>query len=554
MNPNFLSEVIIADAMLNQHRGCYPNYNDHTPEGFHEWAHSTVEYVGFYKKTKKMAQGLITCTHCHEKFVVGRGIDTTYNAAEGFGTVAKTTCPHCGRRLTIERAHPSKIYWQKGGCYVCLPSVINGIECYRMFYHWVFEDVSRPRTTDRGHWSECRRLWHGADGERVSTLGCEYGYFEAKIRTEYYGKQLPESKPVKEYMQALIDKTNAINASRLHFPACHVIDFRDAPQLPIIKALMGQLKSRAILQRVIDRTFRIPMIETLVKANQVKAAAFLANVGMERGHYAENGYVEDWREGDRYTHNVAVKNIGYDDIVSAFRIAHRHGFVISDPQMYYEYLNELSRLNMDTHSPKYLCPADLAEAHYQTGRRLDRKDAARILRMERFHAIEAERNAAARARIEEEARKKAIEQQKQREQYPIEKAAFLGIVFESKHCKIHVLQNVEEHEAEAKEMEHCLMRFEYWRKEDSIILSCRSKKDDSRISTVELKFGLGGQPFIAQNRGHKNIIPPYINETNAAIKKAFPKFKQARLLQQQRLMETRAEQQSTKNNQNELAV
>lgn len=532
MNTDFLSEVVMADALLNHMRGTYPNYTKAVPDDFDQWAtDNAIEYEGLYKKTKKMVYGLIYCTHCHERFMVHKGIESHTNAE---GTVTHTTCPYCGQRLTVKRVHPSKELWNKGAAYCCLPATVNGIECYRIFSVYVFEDM-RDKKRDKAYaWSEFKRLWHGPDGERVSTMSFQNGYYEAKTNIGDYLKKLPDASPT--YTEYQRTRTDTYMTSMAHYPQRQVIDSRNAPQLPIIKACLGQLKSRAILHRVIERSFYIPMIETLVKTGQVKAAAFLANVSFERGRFSDYDYVEDWHEGDAWPRHIPVKHIGIKDVINAFRVANRHGYAIEDPEMYMEYLDEMFRLGMDLHSPKYLCPSDLADAHYHTGSRLDKRDAARIIRMEQYRAWRAEQDAQRNARWAEEqaareARWKAEQEERLRnaaKAYAIDKAPYLGIVFKSKNLEMHVLQSVDEFEEEAGEMQHCVVRCGYYEKRDSVILSCRRRKDNSRVSTVEVKFDACGGLYIAQNRGYKNAVPPFIKESNAAIEKHFPEFLTAR--------------------------
>lgn len=545
---NFIGDVVMADAIFSRMRcvgadGKTKQWSNTRviPEDFDTWADThAVQWGGLYKKTKKMPVGTITCTHCHETFIVHKGIDTDYGTATDEKQMM-TTCPHCRQRLKVERVAHNKKLWSAGLQTAVLYSRINGIDCYRVFSRYVFEDIER-KAREHGCWGEHIRLWHGPNGERVSTMGYQRGYYEAKIDARHYSS-IEYDKVDAQYRDVCSGSDEFISGFK-HYPKQQIIDHRQLPQLPIIQACLDELKSRAILHRVVERCFDEPMIETLVKAGQVKAAAFMSNVGFERGKYSDYDYVEDWHPGDYYPRHISVKHIRYKEVIDAIRVANRHRFVIDDPQMYMEYLDDMFQLGMDLHSPKYLCPDDLADAHYKLGRRLEKRDEARLLRMEQYQEFNAQREAKLKAeRAKNEARweRERLERERREEErrqnaiknYSIEKAPYLGIEIITKKLKIHVLQSVEEFKEEAAEMGHCVYRMGYWMKEDSIILSCRRRADNTHVSTIEIKFDCSNEPYIAQNRGYKNAVPPFYKDMKNELEKKFPIFKAARIQQLQ---------------------
>lgn len=526
----------MADAFLNKMCGKWNHFNPVVPDGFFDFCRESVQYEGFYKNIKKSRTSTITCTYCHHTYPTLQAIDMQYVTVDGKLDHGMATCPHCQHRLLITKAHPSKVLWQKGDCYAALHATINGIECYRIFHNYIWRDLRKEDTSryNGERWHECLRLWHGPEGERVSTLGYRIGYYEAKYNIESYLTKLDES----DYrVFALASQTDQIGKYKV-YPEMQVIDNRQDPHLPIIKACLSQLKTRAILHRVISRCFDTPMIETLVKSGQLRAAAFLSNVSFERGAFAETEYVHDWVPGNHYLTSIAVHHISYKAVVDAFKVANRHGYRFDDPVMYTEYLDELFRLGLDLHSPKYLCPDDLIRAHDKTGQRLERKDAARILRLETYNQERDQREQQyrqqreeAQARFEAQLEAERLKREERERQiialYPIEKRPFFGIRFESKNLSFHVLQSVDEFKEEAADMGHCVYRMGYYKKKNSVIISARSRKDNTRISTIELGFDSTGSVTILQNRGHKNVVPPHYKEAQSALQKHFNDFSAA---------------------------
>ena len=522
MNTDFVSEVVMADAFLNQMSGKWNHFNPVVPDGFFDFCRESVQYEGFYKNVKKSRTSTITCTYCHHTYPTLQAIDMQYVTVDGKLDHGMATCPHCQHRILITKAHPSKVLWQKGDCYAALHATINGIECYRIFHNYIWRDLRKEDTSryNGERWHECLRLWHGPEGERVSTLGYRIGYYEARYNIESYLTKLDES----DYrVFALASQTDQIGKYKV-YPEMQVIDNRQDPHLPIIKACLSQLKTRAILHRVIHRCFDTPMIETLVKSGQLRAAAFLSNVSFERGAFAETEFVNDWVPGNRYLTQIRVSHIPYKSVVDAFKVANRHGYSFDDPVMYTEYLDELFRLGLDLHSPKYLCPDNLREAHSITGHRLDKKVEARVRRVNQYHQDRAAIDEAYRARWQAE----QLERDKEiASLYPIEKRPFLGIRFESKNLSFHVLQSVDEFKEEANAMDHCVFRCGYYKKKQSVILSARLLSDNTRISTIELGFSGAGEVHILQNRGVSNEVPPYYKESQQTLQRHFPEFSAA---------------------------
>ena len=160
----------------------------------------------------------------------------------------------------------------------------------------------------------------------------------------------------------------------------------------------------------------------------------------------------------------------------ALPILKRNGYIVEDAPSWVDYIDELRELGLDTHSPKYVCPADLQAAHRRTSRRVERKR-------------EAERH--------EENRKKAASYESA---YWEEKNKFFGMVISDGAITIRPLLSVMEFADEAAAMHHCVFSGEYFKRKTSLILTARNAAD-KRLETIEFDL----RSFrVLQSRGVNN--------------------------------------------------
>ena len=153
----------------------------------------------------------------------------------------------------------------------------------------------------------------------------------------------------------------------------------------------------------------------------------------------------------------------------------------------------LRRLGKDIHSPKYVCPENLQEAHDTAQRKLQRKQ---------DKEAEAQR------------RQKAIENE---ERFQELKAPFFGITFTDGVIQVKVLESVQEYLEEGKALHHCVFDNAYYLKENSLILSATI--EGKRIETIELSLKT---MEVLQSRGLCNKNTEYheqiVNLVNANIR------------------------------------
>lgn len=165
----------------------------------------------------------------------------------------------------------------------------------------------------------------------------------------------------------------------------------------------------------------------------------------------------------------------------ALNICHRNGYVITDAQLWFDYMDLLAWFRLDTHNPRYVCPPALRAAHDRLLRKKDREEARR--------------------RAADRAKRMRLDEQR----YARDKAAFIGLSFAGADgIAAHVLGSVEEFYREGEAMRHCVFTNEYYRRADSLILS--ATVGGKRMETVEVSL----RTFrIVQSRAVCNGVSPY---------------------------------------------
>lgn len=230
------------------------------------------------------------------------------------------------------------------------------------------------------------------------------------------------------------------------------------------------LKLRAEKSGVIRRLLSVVQFETLAKTGQYR----LLDEETLRGNHTV-----------RYMPQICICN--------------RRGYIVDNPEMWYDTIHMLARLGMDIRNPRYLCPPDLKALHDRLDRRLhdrERKN-ARQERMERIRAAEAV--------------------------YQSEKGRFFGISFGNTDIDIHVVRSVAEMADEGDEMHHCVFEAGYYKRPDSLILSATDHQG-RRLETIEVNLNT---LRVVQSRGvcnretarHKEIIA-LVNKNMNLIQKA----------------------------------
>lgn len=169
-----------------------------------------------------------------------------------------------------------------------------------------------------------------------------------------------------------------------------------------------------------------------------------------------------------------------DDYWPSIRIVTHSGYAITDAGMWCDYIDLLRFFNKDLRNAKYVCPADLEAEH------------DRYVELKREHY---------RKQREQERIREAMRHE---QEYRDAKGRFFGLAFSDGQIAVRVLESIEQFRQEGEAMHHCVFTNEYYRRDDSLILS--ATMDGKRLETVEVSLS---RLKVAQSRGVCNEDSPY---------------------------------------------
>lgn len=175
---------------------------------------------------------------------------------------------------------------------------------------------------------------------------------------------------------------------------------------------------------------------------------------------------------------------------ASIRICIRNGYTIEDGTLWCDLISMLHILGKDLHSPKYICPTDLKEAHDEAVKAVERQ------------------------REKEEQKKRRLQAKAAEALFREQKSQFFGIVFTDGTIQVRVLESVQEYLEEGMAMHHCVFASEYHLKPNSLILSATI--NGKRIETIELNLDT---LKVVQSRGACNSTTEYHNQIINLVKK-----------------------------------
>ncbi len=199
--------------------------------------------------------------------------------------------------------------------------------------------------------------------------------------------------------------------------------------------------------------------------------------------------------------------LGKNDILeshwNALKIANRHHFVISDIDLWVDYINLLVEFKEDINNPKNICLSgkELFEKHN--------------------FLLERKRKIQAKIFLEEEKKKqiKMLLQAKEDEEIFIKThKKYFDILIVSDEIIISVLKSLEEFKTEGEKLKHCVFCNKYYTQENSLILTARTQADEP-IETIEWSLPTNK---IIQSRGKCNNTTPYHNKIIEIINTKLP--------------------------------
>ncbi|WP_298152338.1 PcfJ domain-containing protein [Flavobacterium sp.] len=160
---------------------------------------------------------------------------------------------------------------------------------------------------------------------------------------------------------------------------------------------------------------------------------------------------------------------------NAIKICIRNNYQVKDAKLWIDYLDLLKHFGKDLRSPKYVCPVNLECAHNRLMTKKNKEIWKNTL---------------------EEKKKQIAKNQKY---YFKAKKQFFGLVFSEKNISINVIETVREFLEEGCIHNHCVFTNDYYKKENSLILS--AKVNGVPAETIQISL----ENFeILQSRGHGN--------------------------------------------------
>lgn len=210
-----------------------------------------------------------------------------------------------------------------------------------------------------------------------------------------------------------------------------------------------------------------PKAEILLKTNQYSIFSYL-------GEYA-NKIDEHW---------------------DSIRIASRHKFLISDWNLYKDYLEDLILQGKDLRNPKYLCERNYIQIHNDF--------AAKRRELE----------------IRERERQRELTKVNARKAFMKHIPLFIGLQFQKGNITIEPLPSLSQIYIEAKTHHHCVFQSSYYGNTERLYLS--ATVDGKRTETIELSLSTFA---ILQSRGLQNQPTAYHNEIIKLMNKNVPKIR-----------------------------
>ncbi len=348
-------------------------------------------------------------------------------------------CPHCGKTLKKrEHSMGSEII---ESYYYMIVTTYNG---YQVFRHFLFSRDSQKYRNAIYNVHEVMQNWINSDGKETiiarSTSGmCLYAdkwqlssemtikhtNLQSYYSLERYNIVPYRTYPIRKYIPKL--KRNGFTGN-----------FYNCAPNSLTKAILSNNE-----------------YEFLIKSNQISIFKYMLR-----------------KEAKTIPHKYAVN------------ICNRNHYIVEDASLWYDMLDALEYIGKDTHSPIFVCPKNLKEAHDK--------------------AIAQKRRREGREK-EEERRKEALEWEKK---YKAMKEKYFDLTISNKNLMIKVLRSVAEFLEEGEEMHHCVFANGYYKREHCLILSAKDK-NGKRIETIEVNLD---SFYIEQSRGVCNSQTIFHNE------------------------------------------
>ena len=182
----------------------------------------------------------------------------------------------------------------------------------------------------------------------------------------------------------------------------------------------------------------------------------------------------------------------------SIKICLRNNYLVKDASIWLDYLDLLEYFGKDLRNAKYVCPENMMKEH-------DKLSAKKHEVLKKKRLVDQ--------------KLKAI---KDEEDFKKLKGKYLGISFSDELIKVIVLDSVHEYIKEGELLHHCVFSSEYYKHEDTLILSARI--DDAPIETIEISL----ETFsIIQSRGLQNQNSKYHDQILKLVNENIHLFKRS---------------------------
>lgn len=344
----------------------------------------------------RLKSGMCTCMKCGHEWLVARN--------------GMCLCPECGTQIEIKDTKERVI---RDKSYFNVITTMGDYQVVRMFLMMV---EMRKGMKASPAYLEVGSYWIGPKGgATVVGLQRTLGHY---IDSFAFGSPL-EIRRDNEAFQRISDEWV--------YPRIKVTD---TIKRNGFKGSCHHIHPVALFQELLTN----PKAETLMKANEIELLRYLC---------IRPAYKTD-----------------INTYWSTIKIANRNGYKVKDAQMWMDYIKMLERCGKDIQSPKYICPANLKEAH--------------DLYVGKVRSLE-----------EKKKRAEDIRKAQEREaSFKEQKGKYFGIRINDGEIEVKVLESVEEYRQEAESQHICLFSAAYDQRQDSLIFSARI--NGRIIETIEV--------------------------------------------------------------------
>jgi predicted RNA-binding Zn-ribbon protein involved in translation (DUF1610 family) len=353
----------------------------------------------------------------------------------GFGIYR---CPNCGERVEIrntkERVRRDKSYF----------NVITTMEGYQVVRMFLMIVEMRKGMKAKPAYLEIGSYWiDPKGGKTVVGLQRTLGYY---IDSFAFGSPLE--------IRYDNDAFNHI-ADQWVYPRIKVTD---TIKRNGFKGSCHHIHPVTLFQQLLSN----PKAETLMKSNEIELLRYLCA---------------------RPTCKADI-----DTYWNTIKIANRNGYKVKDSQMWMDYIKMLERCGKDIQSPKYICPANLQEAHDEYVEKVNR-----LRRKEQ----------------QEKDRQQAIEDKAKFEEL---KSRYFGLAMTDGEIEIHSIDSIDDYYKIGEKNHICCGTAKYFLKEKTLTLTAYI--GNKQIATVEISLD---DFHIIQCRAFANQVCEYTEQIAGII-------------------------------------